>query len=311
MSKEQKADREERGIVYNLDDIIFKNRNKEYGAYAIRKNYFRVLLLSLLLGNFILLSGIELYKFSDYWTVSDTEKEGIVNYDREVVVELNDELSVGEKKYQERLGSPPSLTLKLPKGAPRAPEVMFVVPRVVAHSDAVAHSAIPDVTYLDTVKAEIGIRNVKGDPTARPTMGLLEEGTVFVRGSSTGVAEEKTPIAPAQVPPSPKKEAEEDPDPNKFIVLEVKPSPLNLDVIKKRLVYPTLCREAGIEGKVYVRMLVNKNGRVEKTIIQKSPHPLLSEECLRHIDSLQFNPGIQGGKPVKVWVSIPFEFQLK
>jgi protein TonB len=309
-SEEQKADRTERGIPDNLDDIIFKNRNKEYGAYDIRKNYIRVLFLSFLLGNFILLSGIELYNFSDYWgAVSDIEKEGISSYDREVIVELSDELSVGKKNIKKGLVEPPSLTIKLPKGAPKAPEVMFVVPKVVPHSDAVAYSAIPDIAYLDTIKAEIGTRNIKGDPTARPTMGLLEEGTVFVPGSPKGVEVEKAPIAVTHAPP--KEEVEEDPDPNKFILLEVKPSPTNLDAIKKRLVYPTLCREAGIEGKVYVRMLVNKNGRVEKTMIQKSPHPLLSEECLRHIDSLQFNPGIQGGKPVKVWISIPFEFQLK
>ena len=58
--EEQKADKTEGRIPDSLDDIIFKNRNKEYGAYAIRKSYPRVLFISFLLGNFILLSGIQL-----------------------------------------------------------------------------------------------------------------------------------------------------------------------------------------------------------------------------------------------------------
>ncbi|MCS6904780.1 MAG: TonB family protein [Bacteroidia bacterium] len=301
-------------IIANLDEILFKNRNKEYGAYEIRKNYLRVQVLSFLLGTAILVSIIEIYSFSDYWLLEEVKEQQIkpYYYSREVTAELSEDREVvGSKRNIKRgLVEPPSLTIRLPKGTPKMPEVMFVIPKVVPHAEANPQVFVPEIKYLDTVKAEIGTRNVKGDPRALPTMGLLEEGVVFVPGSPDGV--DSTPkVAISSPQPKEKTVTEEEPDPNKFIFLEVKPAPINLDVIKQRMVYPVLCKEAGIQGKVFIRMLVNKEGRVEKTIVQKSPHPLLTEECLRHIDSLRFTPGMQGGRPVKVWISIPFEFQLK
>ncbi len=41
-------------IIPTFDDIVFENRNREYGAYQIRKKYNRVVLISTLIGIFIL-----------------------------------------------------------------------------------------------------------------------------------------------------------------------------------------------------------------------------------------------------------------
>jgi protein TonB len=44
--------------VPNFDDIVFEKRNKEYGAYLLRKKYSRNILISLLIGIIILASAI-------------------------------------------------------------------------------------------------------------------------------------------------------------------------------------------------------------------------------------------------------------
>ena len=41
---------QERQFIPTFDDIVFENRNQEYGAYQIRKKYNRVVLISLLIG---------------------------------------------------------------------------------------------------------------------------------------------------------------------------------------------------------------------------------------------------------------------
>ena len=41
-------------FIPTFDDIVFENRNKEYGAYQLRKKYNRVVLISTLIGIFVL-----------------------------------------------------------------------------------------------------------------------------------------------------------------------------------------------------------------------------------------------------------------
>ena len=41
-----------------FDDIVFKNRNKEYGAYSIRKKYHRTLLMGFIIGIVVLAAAI-------------------------------------------------------------------------------------------------------------------------------------------------------------------------------------------------------------------------------------------------------------
>jgi len=44
--------------IPNFDDIVFEIRNKEYGAYVLRKNYSRNVIISLLIGIIILATAI-------------------------------------------------------------------------------------------------------------------------------------------------------------------------------------------------------------------------------------------------------------
>lgn len=100
------------------------------------------------------------------------------------------------------------------------------------------------------------------------------------------------------------------PDPTDFVAVEKEPQPLNYEEVRKRIGYPLLAKEAGIQGKVIVRVLVNKNGKYEKHIVLRSPHKMLTEAVERELPNLEFSPGIQAGRPVRVWVTTVFDFQL-
>lgn len=101
-----------------------------------------------------------------------------------------------------------------------------------------------------------------------------------------------------------------DPDINAFVLLEKEPTALNLNAVKKNIGYPQIAKDAGIEGSVVVRILVDKNGDYRDHRIIKPVHPILSKEVEAHLKELKFTPGIQSGKPIKVWVTIPFQFRL-
>lgn len=75
-------------------------------------------------------------------------------------------------------------------------------------------------------------------------------------------------------------------------------------------VYPRLAVQAQIEGKVYVRVLVGKDGRVKAAEIFNGPE-VFHDAALEAAKQWVFTPGIQGNRPVNVWVMIPFKFELE
>ena len=73
--------------------------------------------------------------------------------------------------------------------------------------------------------------------------------------------------------------------------------------------YPAVARRASIEGKVFVLVLVGKNGKVEQVGTIKGPE--VFHEVVRKVAAQwEFSPAIQNDRPVKVWVSLPFNFTL-
>lgn len=82
--------------------------------------------------------------------------------------------------------------------------------------------------------------------------------------------------------------------------------------LTKNIRYPRLAAESDIQGKVYVRFVVNKKGKIENVHILRSVHPLLDNEALRVVKSMpDWTPGEQAGKPVSVWFTLPVVFALQ
>lgn len=107
------------------------------------------------------------------------------------------------------------------------------------------------------------------------------------------------------------RENEQELSPNDFILLEKEPAPINLNELKRMIGYPKEALEKEIEGKVIIRMMIDEKGNYVKHIIIKDPNPILTNAVSSKISALRFTPGIQKGKPIRVWVTIPFEFKLQ
>lgn len=84
---------------------------------------------------------------------------------------------------------------------------------------------------------------------------------------------------------------------------------LNLAEVKRSMVYPEQAKIDKIEGRVVIKLLVNENGDVEKTGMITGPE-VFYEEVRKGGIKLKFSPGKVNDWPVKVWVSVPFQFQL-
>jgi periplasmic protein TonB len=86
-----------------------------------------------------------------------------------------------------------------------------------------------------------------------------------------------------------------------------------LDYIAKNTVYPEDAKKNGIQGKVIVKMVVNKDGTVSNVEVLQSADPLLDAEAVRVVGNLpKFEkPGILNGKAVAVNFVLPISFKLQ
>jgi TonB family protein len=75
-------------------------------------------------------------------------------------------------------------------------------------------------------------------------------------------------------------------------------------------VYPEEARKNGLEGTVYVKIWVDTEGKAKEAVILKSDDAIFNQASLDAAKQFQFTPASKDGKPVAVWVSVPFKFKL-
>ncbi len=78
-----------------------------------------------------------------------------------------------------------------------------------------------------------------------------------------------------------------------------------------KIIYPKIAQDLGIEGRVMVQFILDKQGNVTNPEIIRSVHPKLDEEVLRVIKEVKFSPGVQNGTLVKVKMVQSVNFKLK
>jgi TonB family protein len=74
-------------------------------------------------------------------------------------------------------------------------------------------------------------------------------------------------------------------------------------------VYPDSARQAGLDGDVWVKLWIDKQGKVRKAVVQHSTTGIFNQPCLDAAVQWLFRPAMKNGRPVDVWFSIPFEFR--
>ena len=81
--------------------------------------------------------------------------------------------------------------------------------------------------------------------------------------------------------------------------------------IAENVKYPEEAKNKDIEGTVYLRFVVNAEGKVQDVNILRSVDPILDQEAVKVVENLpEWTPGHQGGKPVNVSMQIPIMFKL-
>lgn len=81
--------------------------------------------------------------------------------------------------------------------------------------------------------------------------------------------------------------------------------------VARQMHYPEEAVEKGIEGRVLIRFVVEKDGRLTNFEVIETPDPLLSDEALRVLKQMpQWIPAKNKGKDVRCRYSMPIQFRL-
>ena len=80
----------------------------------------------------------------------------------------------------------------------------------------------------------------------------------------------------------------------------------------KNINYPEDCKKEGVQGRVIVQFVVDKDGSIKDPTIARGVHPSLDKEALRVLSGMpNWKPGKQKGEAVKVRYTIPVMFKLQ
>jgi len=152
-------------------------------------------------------------------------------------------------------------------------------------------------------------------PVAKPTVGIpvpvpdaevSPEQTIATQQEMSAV---QSPVAAQSDVGSPveiQKDISIEEDPADFVPVEKQPTPVK----QVKPEYPEIARRAGVEGTVWVKILVDKEGKAKKAVIVKSDAEIFNDPAKEAALQWVFTPAMMNNGPVAVWVSVPFRFNL-
>ena len=176
--------------------------------------------------------------------------------------------------------------------------LFYLFPRFLGESEKISTTFQEEIETFDIPQTE----QIKiPEPPARPSVPIASEDEFF----DEDITIEDTDLEDFEDWSAPEDSGPED----KFIPYDQPPRPKI--PLSDLIVYPELAREAGIEGKIFVRAFINTKGIVTATKIVKGlPNTGLDEAAIQAIKKSRWYPARQRDKKVGIWLTIPIDFSL-
>lgn len=271
-------------IENNWVDLVFEGRNQNYGAYKLRKgtskrNIISIIVVAALAA--LAFAGMELKHIVD-------AKAKVAATQVTEISALNQPKKQAQVKKQIKVEEPEKVVERVKSS------VKFTAPVIKKDNEVKPEDELKTQDQLMNNKAAIGGFDVKGNDDANGE--ILKAKEVI-----------------AQPVEQPKHEEE-----NKvFDIVEEMPSfPGGMGALNKYLHdnvhYPVVAQENGVQGRVTISFVVEKDGSVTDVKVAKSVDPSLDKEALRVVRGMpRWTPGKQNGATVRVKYNVPVVFRLQ
>ncbi len=188
--------------------------------------------------------------------------------------------------------------------------ILFIVAMKV---EFVAEQPNTDLTEEQEVTQMEDIVQTKQEetppPPPRPQVPVEVPNDEIIEDQNINLDAEMSLDEPLEMPPPPEEEEEEE---NFFMKVEEMPEMKGgQEWLYDNIEYPARARKAGVEGRVTVQFVVNKQGNVENAKVLRGIGAGCDKEALEVIRKANFSVGRQRGKPVRVQMAQPVYFKLE
>jgi len=264
-------------------DMVFAGKNQDYGAYKLRMETSKrnVWALVILLSTALLI-GLGLVAKIE----ADKAAEERQAYMDQLELSKLQEQAKQEKKEEKIIKA----KIEPKKVVEQVRETQkFTAPEIKKDELVNEENQVKDQADLDE-KVAVGVKDQEGTKD-RTDVAIRNDIAV-----NTNESEEKKEVA------------------NKvFDVVEQQPSfngNLN-QYLSDNIKYPVVAQENGVQGRVIVQFVVERDGSITDVKVVRSVDPSLDKEAVRVVKSMpRWSPGKQNGQAVRVRFTLPVLFRL-
>ena len=264
-------------------DLVFDGKNHAYGAYQLRKETGKRNIYSLLI---MFAIGVAI---AAVVAVKGVVENAMRN---DVAMEADVELAKLAEKQEAKVEKKEEPKIEKIEVEKVKSSVKFTAPEIKKDDEVKPEDELKSQDDLSKINTAIGAFDVTGNDEA-----------------AGEVLKAKESIAQ----PEPPKEEET----KVFDVVEQMPSfpggPSALfEYLSKNIKYPVVAEENGIQGRVIVSFVVERDGSITDVRVVKSVDPSLDKEAQRVVKSMpRWIPGKQNGSAVRVKYTVPVTFRLQ
>ena len=270
-------------------DMVFAGKNKEYGAYQLRKGTSGRNIKALLI---LIIAAALVGGFLAWKVIEQKQAEEQQAYMEAMELAKLQEQAKKEKKKPEPIK--PKVEQK--KEIPVARETQKFTAPVIKKDELVKEeNQVKQMDKLDD-KVAVGTENKEG-----------------VKDRTVEAVRNDIAVAAPPPPPAPKPEVA-----NKvFDVVEEMPSfpggqGALMAFLSSNIKYPVVAQENGVQGRVIVGFVVEKDGSISDVKVMRSVDPSLDREAQRVVKAMpKWKPGKQNGSAVRVKYTVPVVFRLQ
>ena len=264
-------------------DLVFQGRNKVYGAYQLRRGTSKRNIVSMIFVAAV--AAVAYLGLAAYNSYQEAQK---AKFEAEMEASLLD--AKKEAKVEKKTETPK--VEQVQKVEKVKSSIAFTPPVIKKDSEVKPEEEMKTQDELKETKTAIGAFDVKGNDEAG--------GTVLKA------------VEDIAAPEPPKQEEEQ----NKiFEVVEQQPQFPGGSVngwIADHIKYPVVAAENGIQGRVVVQFVVERDGSVSQVRVVRGVDPSLDKEAQRVISSMpKWIPGKQNGQSVRSRFTVPVTFRLQ
>ncbi len=267
-------------------DMVFDGKNQAYGAYALRKgtSLRNIKAIVILLVAALCIGGFLVYKVQQ-----QKAEEARMAYMQAMELKALQEAAKKQKKEEPKVQ--PKVEPK--KEIPEVRQTQKFTAPVIKKDELVKEEN--QVKQMDDLDKKAAVGNVDQEGTQNRTVEAV-----------------RNDIA-VNTPPEPK----EDVAKKVFDVVEEMPSfpggnGALMQFLQSNVKYPVVAQENGVQGRVQIGFVVERDGSITDVRVVRSVDPSLDKEAMRVVKMMpRWNPGKQNGQTVRVKYTVPVLFRLQ